>query len=441
LARDVVAAGRLGAPPEGARVRVIDLDARVGNVSLGLEDLWTLAGAAFGARHLELVEAAATIQMGDAALPRGRAEAWSRDVSFHLAASPGSPLHALTGRLAQCLEFVLGDRVTVYATDAGFAAPCPDRRQAAVGVDCVCLLSGGLDSLAGAVALLESGRKPLLLSHETGNPVTHASRAHARQCLAERYGPLPSASVRLAASGRRRARWPYPTEGEQEPSRRSRSLVPLTAAAAVADALDLDEIWIPENGVMAAQPPLTRARVGAFTTRTAHPRWLQGLEGLFSDYFGRPMRIVNPLIGSTKSEVVGHILLRHLDEAAVRGTDSCWAAGRGALPCGGCVPCLIRRFAFAEWGLAPEATITDPLTDPDRGRGSESYANLMALLGFVSDILSYSREGFYRRCPELAYLGAGHVHTYEVLRRFASEITRVCRREYPEAWDLAGVSQ
>lgn len=65
----------------------------------------------------------------------------------------------------------------------------------------------------------------------------------------------------------------------------------------------------------------------------------------------------------------------------------------------------------------------------------------MALLGFVSDILSYPREGFYRRCPELAYLGAGHVHTYEVLRRFASEITRVCRREYPEAWDLAGVSQ
>ena len=62
MARDIVAAGRLGAPPEGDRVRVIDLDARVGNVSLGLEDLWTLAGAAFGARHLELVEAAATIQ-------------------------------------------------------------------------------------------------------------------------------------------------------------------------------------------------------------------------------------------------------------------------------------------------------------------------------------------------------------------------------------------
>lgn len=434
MARDVVLSARLNLPlPDEGRSRVIDLDAATGNTRLDVSELSAAAAGHLSCHHLDLIEAAAVILIGDIGLPRGRAEEWSRDITFHLPAASGSRLPRLAHRLEHLLEFVLGDSVTLQVHEAPVPPSSSVCRAVPIEADSVCLLSGGIDSLAGAVALLEAGRWPVLLSHETGNPVTRRSRDHARRCLQQRYGPVPSVSIYLASAPGRHTRWPYPDEADQEPSRRSRSLLPLAASAALADAMGVSEVWVPENGVMAAQLPLTRARVGTFTTRTTHPRWLQGLASLFSDLLNRPIQIANPLLTLTKAEILEHILLRHLGEEAIRGTDSCWAIGRQALSCGGCIPCLVRGFAFAHCGLAPEATASDPFEGSPQKARSEGRRNLTSLLSLVRDFSVLDAPALRMRYPELAWLGLEWEQTLATFRRFAVEVAAVCRRHHPWA--------
>jgi hypothetical protein len=428
----------LGEHPAAA---VVDFTPRTGNASVGTE----LLERGRNGRALDLMETAGVICLGDQAHLRGRNESWSRDLVFHVPARYAETLGGVSLRLSALLGFVMGDRVIVRL-EAGdeLSAPAPTRlsrvRRPGDGSDCACLLSGGLDSLAGAILLLEEGRRPLFVSHVTGNAITRRSQEHVAAALDARYGPQRYLPVAMFPTGRSEATYPFPDGDRRETSRRARSLFPLTVAACACAAGAGTEVYIPENGVLAAQLPLTRARIGSFTTRTTHPRWLAGLEVILGEVLEHEIAIRNPLSELTKGEVVRDVLLRHLPESAARGTVSCWAAGRGPVACGGCVPCLLRRLAFEHADMAPEATQLDPLALPDSVRGTDAFRNLASILTLVRDFLLLPDDRLFARYPEVAYLGEDAHRTLATVRRFALETERICLDRFGAAARLLGVA-
>lgn len=140
-----------------------------------------------------------------------------------------------------------------------------------------------------------------------------------------------------------------------ETSHRPRSFLFLTLAAAVAAAAGVEEIVIPENGLIALNPPLNASRVGTLSTRTAHPRFLSEFQSVVAVVGAFGGHICNPFMYMSKTDVI-----RRAPESVstlLPSTLSCshlgrnrWTGFRGH-HCGYCIPCLYRRAAFHAIGL------------------------------------------------------------------------------------------
>lgn len=440
---DTVALARGLSDPTLARLverdaaTVVDFAPETGNCRLDLGDLGF--GGPLGALHEDVVTLAAGIVMGDVAVPRGRNGTWERSIVYHAAVRCEQEAREQALGLASLLGFLMGDSVTIALEEWRGPEITPGRTRALPKVDCVCLLSGGIDSLAGACTLLEAGRRPLLVTHLSGNPTVQRSQRAVRAHIDRVYGRRTYVGLPLHVREGARTRHGFTSEVLREVSRRSRSLFPLTAAAVAAARVGCAEVFIPENGILAAQLPLTRARIGSQTTRTTHPRWLSGLGALLTEWLGTPIAIRNPLIAQTKAELVRDVLLPHLGEAAVRETVSCWLAGRRTVPCGACVPCILRRLAFETSDLAPEATVEDPLTEAFERSGGGGWRNLVAILGTVRDFAVLPEERLRIRYPEVAYSGELAGTVLGTLGRFAEEVREVAERRYPRLTRLLGL--
>ena len=155
-----------------------------------------------------------------------------------------------------------------------------------------------------------------------------------------------------AAAGQAR-----PLPESREPSQRSRSLLFLAAGLTVAAGYGPDvPLYIPENGFIGINVPLTGARKGSLSTRTTHPHFIQ----LLSDYIGR-LGISNPIVNPFRLLTKGEILATCQDQPTFQRladkTLSCahpetarWARGTQT-NCGYCFPCLIRRASMHHVGL------------------------------------------------------------------------------------------
>ncbi|HHL2878590.1 TPA: 7-cyano-7-deazaguanine synthase, partial [Acinetobacter baumannii] len=106
--------------------------------------------------------------------------------------------------------------------------------------------------------------------------------------------------------------------------------------------------YIPENGLISINPPLTPRRIGALSTRTTHPYFLQKLNILFKN-IGLPVEIENPYQYKTK----GEMMLECKDQSSLKKiaatTVSCGKWKRSGMQCGKCLPCLIRRASFDKY--------------------------------------------------------------------------------------------
>jgi hypothetical protein len=177
--------------------------------------------------------------------------------------------------------------------------------------------------------------------------------------LATRFGDdrvnLQQLFLRPAPPNRLQVR-PLPS-GEREKTTRARSPLFIAAGLAVATAIGIDvPLFVPENGFIGINVPLTAARSGSLSTRTTHPFFMDRF-GEALDRLGIDTQIHNPYSLRTKGEVVaGSRNLGLLAELAPRSL-SCShpEAGRyfGLLQgnCGYCYPCIIRRASLHHAGL------------------------------------------------------------------------------------------
>ena len=289
-------------------------------------------------------------------------DGWTRELRLIVPVSDPDRWTAAVPIFERMLNFLTGDRWSLgfRARPRRFArvAPTPPGRLIGPPFNDLALFSGGLDSLIGAIDVLEAGRMPLLISH-AGEGATSDAQTTIFDALKTHYPANPFQRLRL---------WMAFPDGfvcgsAGENTTRGRSFLffalGVFAGSGLAGPFTLK---VPENGLIAVNVPLDPLRLGALSTRTTHPfyiaRWNDALTAL-----GFAGRIENPYWDKTKGEMVaacanGALLTRLTPTSlsCASPTKGRWQ-GLGTQHCGYCLPCLIRRAALLK-GFGPGADST-----------------------------------------------------------------------------------
>ncbi|MER7278051.1 Qat anti-phage system QueC-like protein QatC [Dactylosporangium sp. NPDC000244] len=320
-----------------------------------------------------------------------RPDRWTRDLALEL---PVGDVSAWAkADWPQVLNFLTGDHwdVAAYASTGhpltGVRGVPAGPQPTGLGVDAVCLFSGGLDSLCGVIDLLEEdpNRTLCLVSHHEGGQASTAQQDLYAQLTAH-YGTHRLALRRLYLRPAPANQWQTrPLPRTRENTTRARSMLFLSTALAIAASCGPNvPVYIPENGFIGINVPLTRARFGSLSTRTTHPHFMNLLQAAaLTVGVGNP--ILNPYRLATKGEMLASSrnpsLLGRLAPVSV----SCahpeaprWSKRRQG-NCGYCFPCLIRRSAMAHVGWDNDEYAWDALTeavllDSQKQRGSDLRA-------------------------------------------------------------------
>ncbi|MET8160390.1 Qat anti-phage system QueC-like protein QatC [Sphaerisporangium sp. NPDC005289] len=339
----------------------------------------------------------AAVYCADKTAPRrGTPDSWTREVTLRLPVEDTAAWHS--AGFEATLRFLTGDHweISPYNSDrhplASVAGVPSEDQPIGLDVDGVCLFSGGLDSLCGVIDLLEEDpkRRLCLLSHHEGGQASTAQQ-FLLDALSEHYGAERIVSRRLylrpAPANIHQARsLPRPREN----TTRSRSLLFLSAALALATADGTaTPVYVPENGFIGINVPLTRSRVGSASTRTTHPHFMNQL-GAAATVIGVPNPVLNPYRLSTKGEMLAESrnaeLLRRLAPISVSCShpETARYVGRKQGNCGYCFPCLIRRASLAHVGWDYDEYAYDVFDEQDvtilLNRRSRRGADLRAVI-------------------------------------------------------------
>lgn len=304
----------------------------------------------------DLIDIAAYVYAADQAIRRGEPDdacygkRWRRQLFFRIAVREPDLWNrpGVREELTSTLSFLSEDEY--YFEFTPFPPPPRTDRLTRPGLPFggeahgVMLYSGGLDSLAGAVREVVKQRRKIVLVNHRSTPQLRQRQLLLVDRRAGRARPgLPIfVPVRVSKSS-------LPTD---EYTRRTRSFLYASLAAAVAQLPGQSAIRIYENGVVSLNLPPCARVVGARASRTTHPRALDGFERLFTRVVGRRFRVGNTFRLMTRAEVV-----RELAEAGCADliglTTSCQHTRRLRLDrthCGLCSQCIDRRFAVLAAG-------------------------------------------------------------------------------------------
>lgn len=268
------------------------------------------------------------------------ADGWTRQIELTVAVADSTFWTGQASHIARMLAFLTGDIWTLSFIGGGHQ-PAPDKNVTWRSEDVVCLLSGGLDSLIGAINLVKQGKKPLFVSQVAkGDKQQQRVFAHT----------ISPGSLHLQMN--HNARMPHTSERSQ----RARSMGFFGFGVLAATSLKAYEsggrvpLVIPENGYISVNVPLTPLRRGSLSTRTTHPHFLAMLQQVF-DAAGLRIDIGNPYQLKTKGEMLKECLDQAQLQQLASASTSCGRYVRSQYrQCGRCVPCLVRRASFKEWG-------------------------------------------------------------------------------------------
>ena len=359
--------GRLG-PDDNASIKLVQTDSTVYEIDFldgkrrmgfgigqALDQLASL-GLRPSERAIDLVFLAALVNAGDTRVSRSinAQDGWTREIDLYVPVSVPNAWNDERQRIEALLKFLTGDRWRVFfraRTDRTAALAVPQKRLADYGLTEVSLLSGGLDSLIGAIDLLAGGKLPLFVSHYW-DAETAKAQADLLRAVVKHFSGREFKSLRVRLGFDRH----HLDTGETDATQRGRSFVFYSLAALAAPAFDRPiAVNIPENGLIALNVPLDPLRFGALSTRTAHPHFIADMRRL-TDGIGLSVSFSNPYRHMTKGEMVSGCadvaFLRKVVGNSMSCSSPAKARYKGLSPrhCGYCVPCLIRR-ASLEAGL------------------------------------------------------------------------------------------
>lgn len=383
---------------------------------------------------VDLLQLAIAAYSADLRVPRAKApDRWTRDLQLYLPVVDPSKWERARETLIRFLAFLTGDRWELHFRPRSAPEPRADGVAPSTSTPTVVsLFSGGLDSFAGAVDLLEQHPLVALVGHYADGRASQAqinARAHLEgsyedQTWLFRFWVQP----------------PSFPEGGREPTQRSRSILFLALGTLTADAIGTGTpLVVPENGYISLNVPLTPARTGSLSTRTTHPYLMALYRELLAE-LGLTVPIEMPYQFATKGEMLRNSRNPVVLQAGAHWTLSCahpgvgrYAGGRPDQHCGYCVPCIIRRASLKAAGVIDTDYFRNILTDPptpDSERGRDLRAFLMAtarLRGappyrFFFDVLHTGPLS--QRPDEVQQYAAVYQRGVDEVRAFLDGITR-----------------
>lgn len=402
-------------PGQNLRTGLVDFSARYPEYTSLEEDLLTVASAIYAC---------------DVAFKRGEREEITRSIELHVPVVNHSAFEGVKTELELLLWILSDDNWSLtFHRARGTPEPKQDWPEAA---GATLLFSGGVDSFVGANDLLsERGLAGVqLASHLTGNRVTRQSQQDLAAYLGEKFGAGLN-RIAIRTGGAKKGTYNYPSDVDREETQRTRSFMFLTIAALAARRSGHKElVVIAENGQMAIHLPLSPARIGAFSTHTAHPEFVAQATDLFGRVLDTTFTVRNPYLYATKAEMVAR--LQTADYAVLGKSVSCWRGARVFSElnhCGECVPCLVRRIAFESNGIKlPEykkdLLREDVLSLPEDNEGKR---NLVELASFAYVFSTETEAALAFRFPDLINTEFDKAQAIAMYRRFASEALSVLR--------------
>lgn len=392
-------------PRAGDHAVVVRMDGAPGDDAWRLdESVWdTLGALALTPTQVatDFFRFAAAAYCADLLVPHRTAfDRWSRAIVLYVPVADPEAWIAADDVLCELLGFLTGDHWILNFREQVVAPPPGDSRLRGrlgpIHATRVSLLSGGLDSAIGAADLLIGAERVAFVSHnaKSGGAVFSSPSQRAVVAVLRRHF-APDAIHHL----RFRVNPPAVVAGVTEgvTTTRSRSIIFFGLGLLVASGLDSARtsgsipLVVPENGLISLNVPLTKARLGTWSTRTTHPHTLATLRKALTK-----LDLLTPLETPYATRTKGEMLLAcvrgndSLAEQLTKATVSCAHPNQGRfLPtarrqphCGTCVPCIIRRAATQHAGLDDELYSFDlpaELSRLKKKRAADARAFIFAL--------------------------------------------------------------
>jgi len=349
-------------------------------------------------RILDLLEIAAYVFAADRAAHRGAKEAvelhaWPRAMHFVIRVRDADFWNQalVKQKLSAALLYMTGDKEYLFDFVPGHSTPPTslfDREEFAVPPQepsSVALFSGGLDSLAGVLARLESTNEVFyLISHRSGQPSTKRTQKKLVDALTATYrGRIRHYSFDCGLFHYRAA----------EETQRTRAFLFCSIAFALAHRLSLNSFFAYENGVTSLNLLRRQDLIGARASRTTHPKTLHLMSQFLSELNGSRVTVLNPFWNQTKTDVMD-LLNRVNGRNLIGSTVSCsktFQRLETATHCGSCFQCIDRRLAAYAAGLQDVDNVgiysKDIFTDP-----IESPETRTTALDYIRQAIRFSTE-------------------------------------------------
>lgn len=283
---------------------------------------------------------------------------WARIFNIELPLKNPILWNDVKADLERALGFLTGDQWNFNFIVGGLDAPSPKSHTRSEIVkntitqlkklNCVSLFSGGVDSTIGAIDMLNGSKQnnsPLLVSHAYRGDGKRQDKIKKALIKGKSYHWTLNANPR-SIQGR-----------DNDTTMRSRSfnfiamaVIGLSALQNLSPKKKINKVFIPENGYIALNPPLTRRRIGSLSTRTTHPYFLSTIEEILQEV-GLDVEIINPYAFKTKGEMLRECVDQSTLKKVLPITVSCSNWHRKNIQCGRCVPCIIRRASIYKSGL------------------------------------------------------------------------------------------
>ena len=248
------------------------------------------------------------------------------------------------------------------------------------------LFSGGMDSLIGAIDHLSNSTDRICLVSHTDSMFKGAKNDQLEilKLIGQKYNHFHHIPTRVNMEKRDL----HGNKYAKETTLRSRSFLFLSMAILVADSIDTHmPVYIPENGTISLNYPLTPSRRSSCSTRTTHPYFLNLMQK-FLGVISLSHQIENKYQYCTKGEMVERCGDRELLLNTYGLSCSCGKRGtrkdirdNGHVPhCGVCMPCVYRRAALHKIGISEQVG-----TDIFRPKKRKIYEipDMPALISFI----------------------------------------------------------